>query len=140
MLKLRRAGKAQKRLERLTGRQGALPSAQYEMVFTPLEIIPRCFAVAPVAELHSRIIPAGPNAPLGFEPFDSAHGPEYVEGSQRLEFLTGWTFPGSTSVLGVSIFQSRSHSLCQFTPLEIMPRSPALYTMRCRALQRGWVL
>jgi len=29
------------------------------------------------------------NAPLGFEPFDSAHGPEYVEGLQRLEFLTG---------------------------------------------------
>ena len=30
-------------------------------------------------------------SPLGFEPVDSAHGPEYVEGSQRLEFLTGFT-------------------------------------------------
>jgi len=30
------------------------------------------------------------NAPLGFEPFDSAHGPKYVEGSQRMEFLTGF--------------------------------------------------
>ena len=38
------------------------------------------------------IYPVRNNAPLGFEPFDSAHGPKYVEGSQRLEFLTGFTF------------------------------------------------
>jgi hypothetical protein len=37
------------------------------------------------------IYPVRNNAPLGFEPFDSAHGPKYVEGSQRLEFLTGFT-------------------------------------------------
>jgi len=42
--------------------------------FTPLEIMPRCSA----AGLDFRIIPAGFNAPLGFE-------------SQRLEFLTGFT-------------------------------------------------
>jgi len=44
--------------------------------FTPLEIIPRCFA----AGLNFRIIPAGFNAPLGFE-------------LQRLEFLTRYTRP-----------------------------------------------
>src|SRR4030042_1075395 len=42
--------------------------------FTPLEIMPRCSA----AGLDFRIIPAGLNAPLGFE-------------LQRLEFLTGFT-------------------------------------------------
>ena len=36
------------------------------------------------------IYPVRNNASLGFEPFDSAHGPKYVEGSQRLEFLTGF--------------------------------------------------
>jgi len=43
------------------------------------------------------------HARLGFEPFDSAHGPKYVEGSLRLEFLTG-----EAQVLGASIFQSTS--------------------------------
>jgi hypothetical protein len=42
--------------------------------FTPLEIVPRCSAEG----LGFIIIPAGFNAPLGFE-------------SQRLEFLTGFT-------------------------------------------------
>jgi hypothetical protein len=42
--------------------------------------------------LDFRIIPSGFNAPLGFEPFDSAHGPKYVEGSQPLEFLTGFIY------------------------------------------------
>src|SRR4030042_7194967 len=36
------------------------------------------------------LYPVRNNAPLGFEPFDSAPGPKYVEGSQRLEFLTGF--------------------------------------------------
>jgi len=31
------------------------------------------------------------DAPLGFEPLAGARGPECVEGSQRLEFLTGFT-------------------------------------------------
>jgi len=31
------------------------------------------------------------DAPLGFEPLAGAHGPECVEGPQRLEFLTGLT-------------------------------------------------
>jgi hypothetical protein len=44
-----------------------------KVIFTPLEIIPRCSA----AGLGFRIIPEGFNAPLGFE-------------SQRLEFLTGF--------------------------------------------------
>ena len=38
--------------------------------------------------------PVGNDAPPGFEPFDSAHGPEGVQGSQRLEFLTGFTETG----------------------------------------------
>jgi hypothetical protein len=36
----------------------------------------------------SKIYPVRNNAPLGFEPFDSAHGPECGEGSERLKFLT----------------------------------------------------
>ena len=43
---------------------------------------------AAAAGLDFRIIPVGFNAPLVFEPVDFAHGPEYVEGLQRLEFLT----------------------------------------------------
>jgi len=37
------------------------------MLFTPLEMLAGCSAVAPVAELHSGLIPAGSDAPLGFE-------------------------------------------------------------------------
>jgi len=44
------------------------------LMFTPLEIMSRCSE----AGLNFRIIPAGINAPLGFE-------------SYRLEFLTGLT-------------------------------------------------
>jgi hypothetical protein len=42
---------------------------------------------------HNLVVihPVRNDAPLGFAPFDGAHGPEYVEGSQRLEFLTGFT-------------------------------------------------
>jgi len=49
--------------------------------FTPLEIMPRCSAEG----LGFIIIPAGFNAPLGFE-------------SQRLEFLTGFTTMWSSHV------------------------------------------
>ncbi len=49
--------------------------------FTPLEIMPRCSAEG----LGFIIIPAGFNAPLGFE-------------SQRLEFLTGFTTRWSSHV------------------------------------------
>ena len=39
------------------------------------------------------LYPVRNNSPLGFELFDPAlrgtHGPDYVEGSQRLEFLMG---------------------------------------------------
>ena len=35
------------------------------------------------------IDPVRNDALLGFEPFDSAHGPEDVEGSERPGFLTG---------------------------------------------------
>jgi hypothetical protein len=53
-----------------------------------------CFSAA---GLGPRIIPAGFDVPLGLAPFDPAlrgtHGPEYVEGSQRLEFLTGFMKP-----------------------------------------------
>jgi len=45
------------------------------------------------AGLYFKMIPAEFNVLLGFEPFDltlrGTHGPEYGEGSQRLEFLTG---------------------------------------------------
>jgi len=47
--------------------------------------------LAAAVEFHFSTIPTGYNTLLGFEPFDGAHGPEYVEGSQRLEFLTGFT-------------------------------------------------
>ena len=50
--------------------------AHFSLIFTPLEIMPRCSA----AGLDSRIIPAGFNAP----PVESL----WVE---RLEFLTGFT-------------------------------------------------
>jgi hypothetical protein len=40
------------------------------------------------------LYPVRNNASLGFEPFDGAHGPEYVEGSQHLEFLTGFSWSG----------------------------------------------
>ena len=46
---------------------------------------------AAAVEFHFSTIPTGYNTLLGFEPFDDAHGSEYVEGSQRLEFLTGFT-------------------------------------------------
>ncbi len=49
--------------------------------FTPLEIMPRCSAEG----LGFIIIPAGFNAPLGFE-------------SQRLEFLMGFTTRSSSHV------------------------------------------
>ena len=48
-----------------------------------------------MANLILIVYPVRNNPPLGFEPFDSAHGPEYVEGSQRLEFLTGFTLLNS---------------------------------------------
>ncbi len=44
------------------------------------------------------IHPVRNDAPLGFKPFDPAlrgtHGPEYVEGSQRPGFLTGFMQKG----------------------------------------------
>ena len=61
--------------------------------------------------------PVRNDAPLGFEPFDSAirqahggesnrtaHGPEYVEGSQRLEFLTGFTLGQFQNVVDIGVF------------------------------------
>jgi hypothetical protein len=45
------------------------------------------------AGLGPRIIPVRFDVSLGFEPFDSAHDPGYGEGSQRLEFLTGFMEP-----------------------------------------------
>jgi phospholipid-binding lipoprotein MlaA len=54
----------------------SVPCLAEDLTFTPLEIMPSCSA----AGFHFRTIPAGFNAPLGFE-------------SQRLEFLTGFTPP-----------------------------------------------
>ena len=69
-----------------------LTSAQYEMIFTPVRnnaslLPPGQRPSGPVATAESGfiIIPGG-NAPL--------------------EFLTGFTSPGSTIFLGASIFQS----------------------------------
>ena len=45
------------------------------------------------------LYPVRNNGPPGFEPFGSAHGPEYVEGSQRLEFLTGFTSGAIFSII-----------------------------------------
>ena len=49
------------------GRPVPLREAKYEVIFTPLEIMPRCSEVPFGAGLHFREIPAGSNAPLGFE-------------------------------------------------------------------------
>jgi hypothetical protein len=38
------------------------------------------------------IYPVGNSALLGFEPLGSVHSPEDVNGSERLEVLTGFTF------------------------------------------------
>jgi hypothetical protein len=64
-------------------------------IFPLLEIASRCYATG----LYLKYFQQGftrcasacvASAPLGFEPFDGAHGPEDVEGLQRLEFLTGF--------------------------------------------------
>ena len=47
-------------------RRKTLCSLPYAPCFTPLEIMPRCSAVPPVAGLHFRTIPAGFSAPLEF--------------------------------------------------------------------------
>lgn len=53
-----------------------------------------------------RIIPAGFDAPLGFEPFDSAHGPGSVEESLRLESLTKRTSSEKTPNQVQALFDS----------------------------------
>jgi hypothetical protein len=55
MLKLWRAGKAERKTVTSDWPTSVLPGARYEVIFTPLEMLPRCFA----AREHSGIIQRG---------------------------------------------------------------------------------
>ena len=107
----------------LTGRQGALLSAQYEMILTPLEMLPDCSAVPPVAGLHSRIIQRGlmPRSPARFR--------VATTGISNGVYLSGKQF------LGASIIQSTTPKLLTefFSQIFLPPSNNLLNSFQNRS-------